>query len=560
MGEIILALSGELFRFFREAAASELMIDMWRTTMSDQNYDIVIVGAGHNNLTVGAYLAKAGLSVLVLERNEWFGGGVVTRETTAPGFKHDHHSTTHIFIQANPMIKDDELGLKRQFGLDYIPQEVPHACLFPDGSMIQTFSSLDRTCESIAQHSENDAKAYRAFVEKARRIMPMLLQGLFNPPLPFGSFMALLDQSPEGRDIIGDLFRSSYDIVIENFENDKVRMHFLKWASECLMAPEEQGTGIVLFLMCGLCHDYPAALPRGGSGELTASLIRCIEHFGGKVEANADVKCLISENGRAKGVEMTDGRMFAARKAVVASVHPHILDEFLGGGLPERLKHLAKSVKLSSYSAMNTHYALKRPPEFIGGNKVAESYIVEGMPASLDEFRRTFDDYRYGQLPRSSTLCIGVQTNLDSSRAPDGMATLYLYNFMPYHLAEGGAAKWDEIKEKVADWMLEELRKYTTNMGDDNIIARAVDTPLDMERSSRSFLEGDFHGAALNMNQFSGRRPFPEIANYTVPGFEAFYLTGPFMHPGGGVFGGGRATAVKMFQDLGIDFQSIFSA
>ncbi|MET3354332.1 UNVERIFIED_ORG: phytoene dehydrogenase-like protein [Xanthobacter viscosus] len=527
--------------------------------MAEETHDVVVVGAGHNNLTAAAYLSKAGLGVRIFERNAWFGGGVVTRETTAPGFKHDHHSTTHIFIQANPLIKNDELELKSKFGLEYIPQEIPHACLFPDGSMIQTFGSLDKTCESIAQHSQKDADSYRRFVEKARQIMPMLLQGLFNPPLPFGSFMALLDQSPEGRDLIGDLFRSSYDLVIENFEHEKVRMHFLKWASECLMAPEEQGTGIVLFLMCGMCHDYPAALPRGGSGELTAALIRCIQHHGGTVEANSEVRRLIVEHGQATGVEMADGRRINARKLVLASVHPHLLDEFLGGGLPDRLKALAKGVKLSSYSAMNTHYALKHPPQFIGGNKVAGSYIVEGMPASLDDFRRSFDDYRYGRLPHVSTLCIGVSTNLDQSRAPDGMATLYLYNFMPYDLADGGAERWDEIKDEVANWMLEELRKYTTNMGDDNIIARAIDSPLDMERSSKSFVGGDFHGGALNMNQFSGRRPFPEISNYTVPGFERFYLTGPFMHPGGGVFGGGRATAVKIFQDLGLDLQAVLS-
>ena len=81
--------------------------------------DIVCVGSGHNGLVAAAYLAVAGKKVLVLERNERFGGGVVTRELTVPGFRHDEHSNVHIMIQGNPMLTDDGLGLMSKFGLQY---------------------------------------------------------------------------------------------------------------------------------------------------------------------------------------------------------------------------------------------------------------------------------------------------------------------------------------------------------------------------------------------------------------------------------------------------------
>ena len=84
-----------------------------------QQHDIVVMGSGHNGLVADAYLAKADKSVLVLEHKAWPGGGVVTREINTPGYWHDEHSSVHIMIQGNPMIRNDELGLLKQFGLRY---------------------------------------------------------------------------------------------------------------------------------------------------------------------------------------------------------------------------------------------------------------------------------------------------------------------------------------------------------------------------------------------------------------------------------------------------------
>jgi phytoene dehydrogenase-like protein len=101
------------------------------------------------------------LKVRVLERNPWLGGGVVTRELTAPGFKQDLHSTAHRLLQANPLIRKDELGLPGRFGLKYIYPDISVATVFEDGSSILTFHDLDKTCAAMAKISPRDAEAHR---------------------------------------------------------------------------------------------------------------------------------------------------------------------------------------------------------------------------------------------------------------------------------------------------------------------------------------------------------------------------------------------------------------
>ena len=122
-----------------------------------KKYDVVIAGGGHNGLVLGCYLAKAGLKVCIVERNEKVGGGVMTREYTLPGFKHDTHSVAHTLIQANPLMLRDELGLKSKYGLRYINPDKMTAAMFEDGSILKFYSDLDRTCDSIAKFSQRES-------------------------------------------------------------------------------------------------------------------------------------------------------------------------------------------------------------------------------------------------------------------------------------------------------------------------------------------------------------------------------------------------------------------
>jgi phytoene dehydrogenase-like protein len=527
--------------------------------MSD--YDVVVMGAGHNGLTAAAYMAKAGKKVLVLESKPHFGGGVSTRELIAPGYWHDEHSNVHIMIQGNPMLREDELGLLAKFGLEYIYPDLVHVSIWEDGTVIRSYKDLDRTCEELARvTSAKDAEAYRKFVGMSQTALPMLMSGMYAPPFPLGAFVAMMDQSDEGRFLLDLMQRTALDIVDAYFDSDLLKIHIVRMVTENLQMPDELGTGMGAFVMPGIIHTFGCSMPKGGSGQLSKALVRAIEHFGGDVRCNSTVKRVLVSSGKAVGLEMADGETFMARDGVIGAIHPHKLRQFVAE-TPEPVLERAERVTQSTFSINLTHLALKEQLQLKAGNdcnammtELMDFYTVRDMCLEYDKLRR-------GEV--SPRLTAGGDNSIfDPSRAPPGGGVFYGVNFAPYRLHVPGsgasAAAWDEQKEAHSDRAIAQYRKFFSNLTDDNIIGRLVRSPLDHERDSpNSMVEGDAHGCAPFFYQSAGHRPTPDLGSLRVPGIEGMYLVGPFMHPGGGVFGAGRATAIQMMDDMGIDYDKV---
>ena len=520
------------------------------------DYDVVVVGSGHNGLVCAAYLAKAGNRVLVLERNAFLGGGCVTSELVAPGFHHDWHSATHIVIQANPLIRNDELGLISRFGLTYVYPEAIFSTIFDDHDSIITYADLDKTCASIARVCPEDAIAYRAFAQQSAALLPMMVHSMFMPPPPQGAFWALLDQSAEGRALMHVMQQSMLDVVNQHFCHDKVKVHMLKFAAEMLVGPEEKGTGAFIFNMPGFVHNYPSGIPVGGSGSLVAALVRCLQHYGAAFRTDAEVEKILVERGKAKAVRLRGGQVIRARKAVIAQVHPWLLGDMVQD-LDEGLAARARATKTASLSVMSAMYALKEAPRYHAGEAPGQVALTNFAPASLEAFLRIFDDVRYGDLPRSPIMAAHNNAQWDRTRAPDGGATLTIYAFGPYVLRDGGAAAWDTRKAEFQRHVHSVFSQFCSNLTAENIVGTEFHTPADMARYSPTFQHGDAGGVGKFFFQIGGHRPTPDLAQYAVPGADGLYLAGTFMHPPGGVTGGGRATAIRICGDLGVNFDRL---
>ena len=162
------------------------------------------------------------------------------------------------------------------------------------------------------------------------------------------------------------MLQSAYDVICGIYKNDKVRIHFLKWASELMIGPEEKGTGVSRPFLAAIQHLYQGAAVVGGTQKLTDALVSCIRHHGGEVRVDAEVVRILSSGGRAKGVVLKDGETHEAAKAVVANVHPWLLGEMVPG-IDASVASRARAVRLSAFGAVNSHFALKQAPRYKAG-------------------------------------------------------------------------------------------------------------------------------------------------------------------------------------------------
>ncbi|MBW2144317.1 MAG: NAD(P)/FAD-dependent oxidoreductase [Deltaproteobacteria bacterium] len=521
----------------------------------EKKHEVVIIGGGHNGLTVAGYLAKAGVDVCIAEALSEVGGCVISPELAAPGFKTDICSIWHGFIQPNPLILNDELELKAKFGLEYVGSENQFSVLFPDDRYITLYRDVDKTCQSIAKFSEHDADAYRRFYDWSGKLLGMLTQGMYNPPAPFGSLVALLDQSDEGRDLLRSLMISGIDICDDWFESPELKSALTKFSAENLVSPRAKGTGFVLFVFIPLTHKYGGAIPKGGSGALSEAMERCILHHGGTIYTNSPVERVIVSGGEANGVVLKNGEEIMATKAVISNLNAKQIPELVGKeNVPEKYAWNLKNLRFSAFSAFGQGYALNEVPIYKAGGEINESFFVEFATSPYEKFLRIFDDMEYGY---HSVEIPGVccQTSLDPTRAPEGKHTLDLFHYIPYNLANGGPERWDEIREEVADNILATLQKHTTNMGSDNIIGRALETPLDLERRNPAMMNGDYCQLGMYLNQILGNRYLPGW-DYRTP-VDKFWMCGPSCHPGIGVVGGGRAAVQPVMESMGIDFEDV---
>lgn len=544
-------------RFVKGAAIAPLTMKhmaLQQAAGTSDRFDIVVAGAGHNSLITAAYLAKAGYRCVVLEGRPKIGGGVKTAELTLKGFNDDCCSTAHVFIQDNPLIKNNELNL-REYGLEYIDPDPIFHIPFPDGTYLTQWHDLDRTCAEFAKFSKKDAAAYRKMLADLDAVRSIFLGASFSP---IGFAKPLNDQLvqvPHGKLWQRRLAMSAWDIIQNTFEDDHCRTFMLYMSHLAAEPPDAPVTGRLAY---GAPRQQRGGrpLPKGGSGALTQALGQFIEAHGGVILVNKWVKSLIIENGKCVGVECSDGSSYRASKAVVSTIHiKHLVDM-----APKELWGEDFVFGVETWQAENamfvTHYATSEPPIYkVDGGTL--SPVESGILASpYRALRFGYDDARGAvnlEEPPLQVICCSVA---DATRAPAGMHTLKVLGWQPYQLKES-PEHWDKIKYDVSDANLKYLRRFAPNLTDDKILARFVESPLDLERMNPHFWHGSAHAGAQNAAQSGPMRPMLGWAQHRMP-IPGLYQTGATTHPGGSVTGGpGRNAATVMLKDFGTSIEEV---
>jgi phytoene dehydrogenase-like protein len=544
-------------RFVKGAAIAPLAVKhfaLQSTAGASDTFDIVVAGAGHNSLITAAYLAKAGYRCVVLEGRPKIGGGVKTAELTLRGFHDDCCSTAHSFIQDNPLLKNDELKLG-EYGLEYITPDPVFHVPFADGTYLTQWRDVDRTCAEFAKFSKKDAVAYRKMLEDFDAVKPILMGATFSPIGFVKPLNDQLAQQPKGKQWQRRLAMSAWDVIRDTFEDDHSRIFALYMAHLAAEPPDSASTGRLAYGAARQQHDG-RPLPKGGSGALTVALGRFIEARGGVILTNKWVSRLIVENGKCVGVDCSDGSSYRASKAVVSTIHIKQLVDMA----PKELWGEDFLYGVQTWQAENamlvSHYATSEPPKFkVDGGFL--SPVEAGILASPYRALRFGLDDASGVVnlndPPLQVICCSIA---DPTRTPKGMHTLKVLSWHPYEL-EGGPEHWDKIKEHVADEHLKYLRRYSPNLTEDKILARFVESPLDLERMNPHFWHGSAHAGAQSASQTGPMRPMLGWAQHRMP-ILGLYQTGATTHPGGSVTGGpGRNAAVVILKDFGTSIEEV---
>ncbi len=528
----------------------------------DSDYDAIIVGAGHNGLTCAAYLAKAGLRVLVLERREQVGGAVYTEEIWS-GYKVDTCSVFHIIIHKSPVVQELEL---ERFGLRYMDMDPFAFAPFPDGSSITFYKDLDRTCASIAKISERDAQAYRDFVTLWGRFNDAVF-AVFNTAPTGGNVgrAALRRMSQMRAAVVGSGLSSAGlaqqalapygQIVRQTFESEQLRAAVAWLAAQSGPPPSEVGSGDLAGVQ-SLYHDVGAKHPMGGSGELAFALARCVAAHGGTVRVNAPVSRIVVRDRRVAGVECADGSYYTTPLvASNAHVQTTLLKLVDSNDLPASFRQRVAGIRVGNGIGMTIRCAMKALPSYSAAPShlnpfgYAEHHnAMQLICPSVDYLQRAYDEAALGQPASHPALVVMTPSGIDRTIVPEGKQLLYIWaQYHPYKLAEG--QQWADIREREADRLLATLGEYAPNVLD-AVEDVFIEDPQDLEQQV-GLVSGNIMHVDMSLDQMFFFRPLPELAGYRTP-IRGLYLTGASTHPGGGVSAmPGRNSAQVVLHDLG---------
>ncbi len=521
--------------------------------------DVIVVGAGHNGLVAACYLARAGLRVTVLERNDYIGGAAVSRELH-PGFTYSNCS--YVCSLFRPEIFR-ALELPR-FGLQIIPFE-GSITLTRDGGYLAGYSDHDANRREWARYSARDAESYTVFRNEMLRQCRFIKQFLMRTPPDPASWRP--------RDLKGlwDIARALGDLGEEQiyetlrfytlscaehldryFESDVIKAH--KAGSSIIgtgLGPYSPGSAYVML------HHYMGEVDgtvsawgfaRGGMGAVTQALAQALAANGGEIRLRAEVSDIIVADGAAVGVALSDGEEIRARSVVsnldVKRTFLRLVDD---KALPPDFVQRVRHFKIRGSSG-KLNIALDGLPHFpaIPPDCPARSGDLH-ITDSMERLERAYDDWKNGTWSKDPYVDLLIPTQIDPTLAAPGKHVMTVFvQYVPARLA---GREWDDAsRDAFGNTVIDAIAEYSPNFKD--LIAHVeVRTPRELE-SEVGLTEGNIFHGELTLDQLLFNRPVPGYAQYRSP-VRGLYLCGSSTHPGGGVMGAPGANAAReMLREL----------
>jgi phytoene dehydrogenase-like protein len=527
---------------------------------SSKIYDAVVVGAGHNGLTAAAYLARAGLTTLVLERRDIVGGCCVTEEI-APGCRVS--TTSYIASMLRPEVISD-LRLA-EYGLRMVPCDPAIQVPFPDGHVVPWWADRERAKAEFKKISAKDAETFIAVDDRLKKLARYLQPFFMEPPpeIDTRSMRGWTDlfrvgrkfrgiSSDEVSQLISFLTGSLGEFLDHNYESEKMKTMFL--ANNVYGkhgGPYQPGTaiGLLFHLLSGGEHELQGFYGHvmGGMGAITQALAASGQKFGVEIRTSAPVAHIDVRDGRARGVVLEDGTEIRAR-IVLSNADPKrtFLKMVPASELPNEFLHSIRGIKMEGPCA-KVNLVLDTEPSFTGTspNATALERTFYTLVPSLAFAERCYDIAKFGEIPEELWVDCVVSSNADPSLAPAGKHILTCFvQYVPYHLRE---ANWDDKRDLLGDRVIRKIAEYAPNVPN-AIVARQVLTPLDLERTY-GLTEGNIFHGDLRLEQLFFMRPVSGWSQYRTP-VDGLYLCGAGAHPGGGVTGApGHNAAHQVLRD-----------
>ena len=458
----------------------------------EKKWDAVVVGSGPNGMTAAAMLARAGLSVLVLEARERVGGGSRTEELTLPGFHHDVCSAIHPTGVLSPAFR--ELGL-REAGLEWVHPEIPLAHPLPDGSAALLHQSLDQTAEGLGL----DAGAWKGMFAPLLNHGTAFFDEIFQPMLHIPRHPIMLAR-------FGMLAVQSCASVVQDwFQEQKARALFTGCAAHSILPLDQAGTAAfgVILALSGHAAGWPCA--RGGSGSVIAALEKRFRESGGEIETGRPVRNL---------GDLPDSRV------VLFDLSPRQVADIAGTELPKRYR---KGLLRFRYGpgVFKADYALRGPIPWRNPDCARAATVHVG--GTFEEMVRSEQALERDEVPDEPFLLVAQQSLFDATRAPNGNHTAWMY----CHVPNGCTVDMTERIER-------QMERFAPGFRD-LILARHVRGPAQIEADNPAMIGGDIGGGANSLWQFMFR-PVVKLDPYATPN-ERFYICSASTPPGAGVHG-----------------------